>query len=198
MGKYRYAARLNAFKTKAPAGGRAAIGEMIRAAGAIDGISAADLNYPDHFKDISPADLRRLLEDSGLELNGLAMRYYGRPEFALGAFTHPEPGVRRAAIELTRRALDTAAEMNAGLLTYGWGRTVLIIRSSAITAVSGMTPSEPSQNWLNTTRRLTWPSNTNRASPVPVHCCPMPQPRFWPSGRPAKRMSGSRSILPIR
>jgi hypothetical protein len=40
----RYAARLNAFK-RAGEG----VAEMIAAAGRVDGIDAADLNFPNHF-----------------------------------------------------------------------------------------------------------------------------------------------------
>ena len=48
----RYAARLNAFKTR---GGDAA--QMIAAAAEVGGLSAVDLNYPDHFDGTTPARL---------------------------------------------------------------------------------------------------------------------------------------------
>ncbi|MGL5012402.1 MAG: hypothetical protein ACRC6I_21240, partial [Paracoccaceae bacterium] len=94
----RYAARLNAFKTK---GG--SVADMLAGAGQVGGLTAADLNYPDHFEQHGPAQLSRLLADQGMVLNGLAMRYYTDPGFRLGAFTHPDAGVRRAAIDLTKR-----------------------------------------------------------------------------------------------
>jgi sugar phosphate isomerase/epimerase len=113
----RYAARLNALKVK---GGTVA--EMIAGAGAVGGLSAADLNYPDHFAAHAPADLARRLADHGLALNGLAMRYYTEDGFKLGAFTHPDPAIRRAAIDLTKRGLDACAAMGGGQMTLWMGQ----------------------------------------------------------------------------
>lgn len=114
----RYAARLNAFKRP----GAGSIADMIAAAGSVGGLDAADLNYPDHFQDHDAAGLSRLLSDAGMAPNGLAMRYYTEPEFALGAFTHPDPAIRRAAIDLTKRGIDAAAELNAPLMTLWMGQ----------------------------------------------------------------------------
>lgn len=113
----RYAARLNAFRR--PGGGLAG---MIAAAAAVEGIDAADLNYPDHFEGLAPDEVSALLERHGLALNGLAMRYYSEPGFKLGAFTHPDRATRRAAIDLTRRGLDVLAAMGGGLMTLWLGQ----------------------------------------------------------------------------
>ena len=86
------------------------------------GVNAADLNFPDHFVDESPADLLRALNDSGMMLNGMAMRYYTEPGYKLGAFTHPNAAVRRAAIEETKRGLDVLAEMGGNLMTLWMGQ----------------------------------------------------------------------------
>lgn len=121
-GRFRYAARLNAFNRSAGRNRPANIADMISAAGQVSGISAADLNYPDHFSEHSPRFLKYLLNDNGMILNGLAMRYYSRPEYAGGAFTNPDRPVRRDAIDLTRRAIDTLAEMDGKLLTLWLGQ----------------------------------------------------------------------------
>lgn len=113
----RYAARLNAFKRKG--GG---IADMIAAAGRVGGLDAADLNYPDHFEGQTPGTLSRMLADQGMTANGLAMRYYTEPEFAIGAFTNPDPAIRRAAIDLTKRGIDAAAEIGAPLMTLWMGQ----------------------------------------------------------------------------
>ena len=113
----RYAARLNAFKVK---GG--SVADMIAGVGQVGGISAADLNYPDHFETHSPAALGRMLADQGMVINGLAMRYYTEAGFKLGAFTHPDLSVRRAAIDLTKRGIDACAEMGGALMTLWMGQ----------------------------------------------------------------------------
>lgn len=113
----RYAARLNAFKRKGDT-----VAEMLVAAGRVGGLSAGDLNYPDHFAAHDPATLSRLLADQGLTLNGLAMRYYTEEGFKLGAFTHPDPTVRRAAIDLTKRGIDACAAMGGSQMTLWMGQ----------------------------------------------------------------------------
>lgn len=113
----RYAARLNAFRQPGHS-----VAEMLEAAGRVGGLSAADLNYPDHFAAHDPATLSRLLSDQGLALNGLAMRYYTDAGFRLGAFTHPDPAIRRAAIDLTKRGIDACAAMGGSQMTLWLGQ----------------------------------------------------------------------------
>ncbi len=113
----RYAARLNAFRRKGDT-----VADMVARAAAVPGITAADLNYPDHFAQHDPAALAGVLERHGLALNGLAMRYYTEAAFRLGAFTHPDAGVRRAAIDLTKRGIDACAAMGGRVLTLWMGQ----------------------------------------------------------------------------
>lgn len=88
----RFAARLNAFKIGAadywPGKNTVTTADLLTRA-ATAGLNAADLNYPDHFVDDSPTDLTLALDDAGMVLNGMAMRYYTDPGYKLGAFTHP-------------------------------------------------------------------------------------------------------------
>ena len=113
----RYATRLNAFKRKGDT-----VADMISRAGTVGGLNAADLNFPDHFDHHTPAELTQILQQSGMALNGLAMRYYTDPGFRLGAFTHPDATVRRAAIDITKRGLDALAEMGGTVMTIWLGQ----------------------------------------------------------------------------
>jgi xylose isomerase len=116
----RYAARLNAFKIGLP--GKPTAADLIARAARVPGLDAADLNYPDHFEAHDPTALAKVLDDNGIALNGLAMRYYTDPGFRLGAFTHPDPKTRRAAIDLTKRGLDALAEMGGTTMTVWVGQ----------------------------------------------------------------------------
>lgn len=115
----RYAARLNAFKQRYPGSD---IRDWIAAAGEVGGLRAADLNFPDHFASYSPSDMGGFLGDAGLILNGVAMRYYTDPGFKLGAFTHPDPTIRQAALDITRRGIDICAEMGGKTVTLWMGQ----------------------------------------------------------------------------
>jgi sugar phosphate isomerase/epimerase len=113
----RYAARLNAFKQ-----GRGTVADMLARAGQVGGLTAADLNYPDHFEHHDAAAVAALLDAQGMMLNGLAMRYYTDPGFRLGAFTHPDADMRRAAIDLTRRGIDACAALGGRVMTLWMGQ----------------------------------------------------------------------------
>lgn len=113
----RYAARLNAFRRTGDT-----ILDVIGRAGAVGGLDAADLNYPDHFATHPAPEIAARLADAGMAVNGLAMRYYTDPGFRLGAFTHPDRAVRRAAIDLTKAGIDSALSMGARLMTLWMGQ----------------------------------------------------------------------------
>ena len=117
--KPRYAARLNAFKLGLT---QPTAADLIARIGQVPGIGAADLNYPDHFAHHSPAEMARVMADHGLALNGLAMRYYTDPGFRLGAFSNPDPKVRKAAVDITRRGLDALAAMGGKVMTLWMGQ----------------------------------------------------------------------------
>ena len=116
----RYAGRLNAFKLGLT--GKPTVADLIARAASVEGIDAADLNYPDHFADHSPAQLGRIMADHGVALNGLAMRYYTDPGFRLGAFSNPDPVVRAAAVDITKRGLDALAAMGGRVMTLWMGQ----------------------------------------------------------------------------
>ena len=121
-----FAARLNAFKMDAasywPGKNRITTLDLLERAATVEGLNAADLNFPDHFGDTSPKELAARMGDLGLTLNGGAMRYYTDPGFKLGAFTHPDRKVRAAAIDITRRGIDAVREMGASLMTLWMGQ----------------------------------------------------------------------------
>ena len=120
--KMRYATRLNAFRSAVSGSGRVVLNDLVAAAAKVGHIDAADLNYPDHFDTGDPRQALAILESYGISLNGLAMRYGGWPEFALGAFTNPSAKVRRKALDATRRALDALAAMDGNLMTLWMGQ----------------------------------------------------------------------------
>lgn len=120
---YKYAARLNSFKNKA--GGAAALpgvpGLLSRAA-TVPGLTAVDLNYPDHLEGNDLKEMKRHLDGLGLAVNGFAMRYYSDPGFKIGAFTNPDARLRRLAIDQTKRGIDQMLELGGSLMTLWMGQ----------------------------------------------------------------------------
>lgn len=122
----RYATRLNSFASGAEKAwpgqkSKPSAMQMAERAARAQGLTDVDLNYPDHVTD-DPAAIGRRLADLGLGVNGLAMRYYTNPAFKIGAFTNPDPAVRREAIDLTKRGIDAGRAMGSRLMTIWLGQ----------------------------------------------------------------------------
>ncbi|NWG17634.1 MAG: TIM barrel protein [Chloroflexi bacterium] len=122
-----FAARLNSFAARPDLFWHSATNApstlaLLERAAAVPGLSHVDLNYPDHALSVPLADLKAFFQSSPLHLNGLEMRYYSDPAFALGAFTHPDAGVRAKAIDLTRRGIDLVAEMGGTAMNLWLGQ----------------------------------------------------------------------------
>jgi sugar phosphate isomerase/epimerase len=124
--KLRFATRLNSFASKPdaywPAGhGKPSTLQMAERASTAQGLTDVDLNYPDHLGSDARAT-GQAIRDLGLAVNGLAMRYYSNPAFKIGAFTNPDPAIRREAIDLTKRGIDAARAAGSNLMTIWLGQ----------------------------------------------------------------------------
>ena len=122
----RFATRLNSFASRplaywAEAHGKPTVLQMAERASKAAGLTDVDLNYPDHVGS-DPTTTGRAIRDLGLAVNGLAMRYYSNPAFKIGAFTNPDPTVRREAIDLTKRGIDAARQAGSKLMTIWLGQ----------------------------------------------------------------------------
>ncbi len=123
---HRFATRLNSFLSASSTywpdlHGKPSLAQVVQRAATVPGLTELDLNYPDHVGD-DPADVARVVRGSGLQISGLAMRFYSNPAFRRGAFTNPDPAVRRAAIDLTKRGIDAARAMDAPMMTLWLGQ----------------------------------------------------------------------------
>jgi L-rhamnose isomerase len=127
MAKRPYAARLNSFRVNANEYWRGKNGkittlDVLERAATVKGLTAVDLNYPDHLEGLGETEVAERLGSLGMSLNGYAMRYYGNPAYKIGAFTNPDPQVRREAIDLTRRGMDSLARAGGSLMTLWMGQ----------------------------------------------------------------------------
>jgi sugar phosphate isomerase/epimerase len=77
----------------------------------VQGLTMADLNYPQHLEGVDMKRLAGALRWAGLQPGAVATRF--PPEFREGAFTNPSAKLRREALELARRACRAAARLGA-------------------------------------------------------------------------------------
>lgn len=127
MSELRFAARLNSFKIGAEKywvnkNSKVTAFDLIERAATVPGLNAVDLNYPDHLEGTTAREMADHLESCGVSLNGYAMRYYTDPDYKIGAFTHPDPKIRRKAIDLTKQGIDSMREAGGQIMTLWMGQ----------------------------------------------------------------------------
>jgi sugar phosphate isomerase/epimerase len=110
-----FATRLNSFalgggvahpKTKTPTL------DLVEIAGSVAGLTALEVNYPEHFGDTKPAELASAIKNAGLVNTGIQVRWPAS-QFSDGGFTHPSAEVRNAAVQTAKDAVDVCREMGS-------------------------------------------------------------------------------------
>lgn len=86
--------------------------ELIRRAGEVKGLTALELNFPEHFVGESVAGIKEAMAAAGLETTGIQVRW-PTSDFALGGFTHASADVRAKAVQLAKDAVDMCVEFGA-------------------------------------------------------------------------------------
>ena len=100
-----FASRLNSFRSSS---NRSPL-DALRLLSTVPGITATELNYPQHFAGPDDRSVITAAQSLGLAVTALNPRF-DPPQFAAGSFTHPEAATRQAAMELACQAVDIAAE----------------------------------------------------------------------------------------
>ncbi|WP_426517641.1 sugar phosphate isomerase/epimerase family protein [Diaminobutyricibacter sp. McL0618] len=86
--------------------------DAIDLASEVRDLSVVDLNYPFFGGEFTNDQVKEALDRAGLGVIGITPEIYTR-EFAKGAFTNPDPGVRRRAHELITEAADVVRYFGA-------------------------------------------------------------------------------------
>jgi len=86
--------------------------ELVEVAGTVEGLTALEVNYPEHFVDTTPTELSSAIKDAGLVNTGIQVRWPAS-RFSDGAFTHAEAEVRADAVRVAKEAVDVCREMGS-------------------------------------------------------------------------------------
>ena len=105
----RFATRLNSFRGSGSQ--KISAADAVRAVAGVAGVSAVELNYPQHFAGDGNRSVLAAADAAGLAVTALNLRWDG-PDFAHGAFTHPVAKNRELAIRNACEAVDLAGENN--------------------------------------------------------------------------------------
>ena len=110
----KFAARINSFKSK----GKTTL-DIIREISEIEKVTHVDLNYPEHFENTDFEELKNLLEEKKIKVNGLALRF--RDEYKNGELGNTDKKIAEQAKQLCLEAIDTAEKLGADLVTIWLG-----------------------------------------------------------------------------
>jgi sugar/nucleoside kinase (ribokinase family)/sugar phosphate isomerase/epimerase len=80
--------------------------DWLRRQATIRGLGCVDFNYPQHFHDWDAKEAKQALDEANLVAGAVCLRYPSK--FARGAMNHPDPKLRREAIEITKQAAEVA------------------------------------------------------------------------------------------
>ncbi|MFI1966456.1 sugar phosphate isomerase/epimerase family protein [Streptomyces pathocidini] len=94
---------------------------MLELAAQVDGLEYLDINHPFAEEDLAPKTVASMLDGLGLKARAVTPHLYTR-RFARGAFTNPDPAVRRAAKDRVHAAVEAAAELGAGYVKFWPGQ----------------------------------------------------------------------------
>jgi xylose isomerase len=93
----------------------------IEKAGQVPGLKWLDVNYPFNSPDETVADVKAALDRTGIRAIAITPHVYMR-QFAKGSFTNPDPKVRQAAVDLCKKGVEIAGELNATYLKFWPGQ----------------------------------------------------------------------------
>lgn len=86
--------------------------DLIEIAGTVEGLTALEINYPEHFVDNSAAELQSAMKSAGLVNTGIQVRWPAS-RFSDGGFSHHSADVRADAVRIAKEAVDACREMGS-------------------------------------------------------------------------------------
>jgi len=127
MRKFKYAAGLwalgGAFDRYVPRGyadKALTLREVIDIAGSIDGIDGVEI-ISSQIDEMDLGEFKGWLSDNGLALTGILANTFGDRKFKLGSISHSDTKLREEAIDVCRKSIDSAAELDCPAVTLWLG-----------------------------------------------------------------------------
>jgi len=83
------------------------------------GLTHVDLNYPEHFEGYTMEEMKALLKENDLTLNGVALRF--RDEFTNGELGNSDDEIAKKALQLSKDGSDACRELGGEVVTIWLG-----------------------------------------------------------------------------
>lgn len=111
-----YAVRLNSFKQHPKfQDKKLSTIDTIKLISEIDGVTSLELNFPQAFLDTSYDQLKNAIDQSGLKVSGIALRF--EHDYLNGEFSNPDPKIRQKAVKTTKDAVEMCNSLNGSVTT---------------------------------------------------------------------------------
>ena len=95
--------------------------QAIERAAAVGDIKYLDINYPFAGDDVTVEQVLETLKRTGVQAYAITPHLYMR-EFQKGSFTNPDPAVRQKAIDLGKKAIEIARQLDAKYVKFWPGQ----------------------------------------------------------------------------
>jgi len=93
-------------------GGVETLEQMLDLATTIDKLDGTELAVGWHVDEDNVADVARMFNDRALKVSMVVPNLWGHAKWAKGSFSAPDPAIRQAAVDETKRAMDLAAALD--------------------------------------------------------------------------------------
>ncbi len=95
--------------------------QIIRQVATIPDLTGMDLSRS-LLERVELSEVKHALGETGLQVVAIAASISGHPQWLRGAFTNPDPGLRRQAIQLVKETMDLALELGSRQVNLWFGR----------------------------------------------------------------------------
>lgn len=110
----KYATRINTFLKK-----EETLKETFKKISEIDGLDYIDLNYPEHFLNDPDEKVKEYLDESGLKLNAINLRF--RDYFINGSLGNMDEEIRKEAIRISNEAVEVCEKLGGNQIIFWLG-----------------------------------------------------------------------------
>lgn len=90
----------------------------IKSISEIDGVGGIEIHYPTEINEDNLNNIREVLKETGLKIVQFCPHLWVKPEWKYGAFSNPDPKIRKDALDLAKRTVDISREFNPEVMVY--------------------------------------------------------------------------------
>ncbi len=92
--------------------------DRIKSISEIDGVGGIEIHYPTEINEDNLDNIRKALNETGLEIVQFCPHLWVKPEWKYGAFSNPDSQIRKDALDLAKRAVDISREFKPEVMVY--------------------------------------------------------------------------------